>query len=385
VAKLDFVFYGSDISSKNGIQNTKYHSGTIQMPACCALIIGGGENLGTVCGNNIRGDAVRCGKHDPSFVRAPVAAAQRELGAYAKGLLRRAELAFAERVIDVNYYIILSRRVRVWLTARRRHVALNEEVIHTLSFPYGDPVPEQFTGVYNGRIIPFPANAVPPARRRAPPPQPVRQGVPPPQQPVRRARRQQAPPANPLAEFAADRQNVHTALSVRIATDVVTRVLRIPVPKEYRWNMNTVSKTVGEIITECNLTADEMVEMLNRYIRDDDVYEMGKGIYGKVLDGVWQYIRESPDKADMCRVLKQELRDNIGMCAQGNLTRLCNVLSGYMDGIGPQESVSERLGRELPLMLEIDDVSQRMTRAKALLREVALPETEWVPWLEALA
>jgi hypothetical protein len=188
-----------------------------------------------------------------------------------------------------------------------------------------------------------------------------------------------------LAEFAADRQNVHTALSVRIATDVVTRVLRIPVPKEYRWNMNTVSKTVGEIITECNLTPDEMVEMLNRYIRDDDVYEMGRGIYGKVLDGVWQYIRESPDKADMCRVLKQELKDNIGMCAQGNLTRLCNVLSGYMDGIGTQESVSERLGRELPLMLEIDDVSERMTRAKALLREVALPETEWVPWLEALA
>ena len=366
------------------------------MPACCALIVSGGENLGRVCGNNIRGDARRCGKHAPSFDTNPVPTAGRELTAYVKGLVRRAERAFAEHALDVQHYITLCRRARVWLAARRRHVVWIEDTIHTMSFPYGDPVPEQFTARYNGEVIPFPANPAPPARRRAPPPQPirqgappppqpVRQGAPPPPQPVRRARRQQAPPANPLAEFAADRQNVHTALSVRIATDVVTRVLRIPVPKEYRWNMNTVSKTVGEIITECNLTPDEMVEMLNRYIRDDDVYEMGRGIYGKVLDGVWQYIRESPDKADMCRILKQELKDNIGMCAQGNLTRLCNVLSGYMDGIGTQESVSERLGRELPLMLEIDDVTERITRAKALLREVALPETEWVPWLEALA
>jgi hypothetical protein len=187
-----------------------------------------------------------------------------------------------------------------------------------------------------------------------------------------------------LAVFAHDKQNVHTTQSVALTKQVVERVLRISVPDDYRWNPRIVSKTVGEVITACGLTIEEMVEMMNRYVRDDDVYEMGRGIYGKVLDGVWQYIRNSPDKADLCRVLKQELKDNIGMCAQGNLTRLCNVLAGYMEGIGSQESPTERLGRELPKLMEIENESERMTRAKELMKDVALPETEWAPWLEAL-
>lgn len=199
---------------------------------------------------------------------------------------------------------------------------------------------------------------------------------------ARNRARNRARAERPLEAFAMDKQNIHTTQSVNMTKQVVERVLRIPVPEEYRWNMDNVSKTAGEIITECKLTPDEMMEMLNRYIRDDDVYEMGKGIYGKVLDGVWQYICNSPDKADMCRILKQELKDNIGMCAQGNLTRLCNVLAGYMDGIGPQESVSERLGRELPLLMDDED---RVTKAKALMKSLNVPEAEWAPWLEALA
>jgi hypothetical protein len=191
-----------------------------------------------------------------------------------------------------------------------------------------------------------------------------------------------APPARELAAFAADKQNIHTTQSVNMTKEMVERVLKIAVPEEYRWNMKTVSKTVGEIIADCNLTPNEMIEMANRYLGNADVYEMGKGIYGKVLDGVWQYIRNSPDKADMCRILKQELKDNIGMCAQGNLTRLCNVLAGYLDGIGPQESVNERLGRELPLLMEDED---RITKAKTLMMSLNVPEAEWGVWLDALA
>jgi hypothetical protein len=111
---------------------------------------------------------------------------------------------------------------------------------------------------------------------------------------------------------------------------------------------------------------------------------VGKGIYGKVLDGVWQYIRNSPDKADLCKILKQELKDNIGMCAQGNLTRLCNVLAGYMDGIGNHESAAERVGRLLPKLMDIEDEEQRVSMGKEVLRESGIAEGEWGVWLEAL-
>lgn len=172
---------------------------------------------------------------------------------------------------------------------------------------------------------------------------------------------------------------------MNMTKEVVQKVLSIPVPEEFRWNMNTVSKTAGEILVDCKLNTAEMIEMLNRYIKDDDVYEMGNGIYGRVLDGVWQYIRNSPDKADLCKILKQELKDNIGMCAQGNLTRLCNVLSGYMDGIGVSESPAERVGRLLPLLMDIEDAGQRMTMGKQVLMESGMEEGMWGGWLEALA
>jgi len=191
-------------------------------------------------------------------------------------------------------------------------------------------------------------------------------------------------PRGELEAFAIDRQNVHTTRTVQMTKEVVARVLKIAVPEEYRWNPRIVSKTPGEIITECRLSPNSVAQFVTRYLQNENIYEMGVGIYGKVLDGVWQYVRNSEHKDELCKILRQELQDNIGMCLQGNLTRLCNVLAGYMDGIGPQESPAERLGREMPKLMEIEDIEARMNTARIVLRDVGLPENEWAPWLEAL-
>jgi len=192
------------------------------------------------------------------------------------------------------------------------------------------------------------------------------------------------PPRGELEVFARDRQNVHTTQSVQMTKDIVARVLKIAVPEEYKWNTRTVSKTPGEIIIECRLRPNSVAQFISRYIASENIYEMGVGIFGKVLDSVWQYVRNSEHKEDLCKILAQELRDNEGMCLQGNLTRLCNVLAGYLEGVGPQESPAERLGRELPKLMEIEDSGVRMDTARGVLRDVGMPEAEWAPWLEAL-
>jgi len=117
---------------------------------------------------------------------------------------------------------------------------------------------------------------------------------------------------------------------------------------------------------------------------NENIYDMGVGIFGKVLDGVWQYIRNSEYKEDLCKILAQELKDNEGMCLQGNLTRICNVLAGYMEGVGVQESHAERLGRELPKLMEIEDAAERMNTARGVMRDIGVPENEWGQWLEPL-
>ena len=189
-----------------------------------------------------------------------------------------------------------------------------------------------------------------------------------------------------LGQFANDNQNIHTTRVVNQTVQMVERILNIKIPEGYAWNQITMSKTCGEIILECKLPVNAASLMLGMYVRNDTIYEMGAGIYGRTLDGVWQYICNSSFKEDLCKILRQELVDNIGMCMQGNLTRLCNILAGYMEGFaGVTLSPVEKLGNEIPKLMEIEDVKERLERGIKILLESGLPEENWAAWLDALA
>jgi hypothetical protein len=199
------------------------------------------------------------------------------------------------------------------------------------------------------------------------------------------AQRVQHPPViRDLAAFATDAQNVHTTQAVKQTKEIVERVRKIPVPEGYRWNKVFVSKTIGEIISDCQLSSHAAAHMFNHYVSAVAVYDIEEGIYGKVLDSVWQYVKNSPNKEDLCKILKQEMTDNVGMCAQGNLSRICNILAGYMEGIGSQESVAERLGRLLPPLMEIEDVEARLRSAFNILKDNGVPMSDWDTWVDPL-
>lgn len=187
-----------------------------------------------------------------------------------------------------------------------------------------------------------------------------------------------------LGQMAADPQNVHTTRVVEHTKAIIDRVLTIHVPEPYRWNTTTCSLTPGEIMFTCKLSPTAAWQMSAKYCQAETIYEYSGGIYGRVLDSVWQFILDSPDKEDMCRGLRQEMEDNIGMCAQGNLSRLCNILSGYLDGVVITESVAERMGRLLPPLLEIDDDDLRFLNVLRILKTEDVPKSEWIVWAEPL-
>jgi hypothetical protein len=185
--------------------------------------------------------------------------------------------------------------------------------------------------------------------------------------------------ARPLAQLAQDRQNVHTAVVVAKVKEIIQKVLQIPVPPEYETD---TLKTSGEIILECGLSKQAAWQMMAKYCGDEDVYELGRGIYARVLNSVWQYIKASPDSADLKKILKAEMQDNIGMCAQGNLSRLCNILSGYMEGlIVDTKSKNELIGEQLAPLMEIDDYGARLERAIAILQQHNVVGEEQTAWL----
>lgn len=182
-----------------------------------------------------------------------------------------------------------------------------------------------------------------------------------------------------LAQLAQDRQNVHTAVVVAKVKETIEKVLQIPVPPDYQ---TETLKTSGEIILECGLSKQAAWQMMAKYCGDENVYELGRGIYARVLNSVWQYIKASPDSADLKKILKAEMQDNIGMCAQGNLSRLCNILSGYMEGlVVDTKSKSETIGEQLAPLMEIDDYGARLERAIAILLQHNVVGEEQAAWL----
>ena len=198
------------------------------------------------------------------------------------------------------------------------------------------------------------------------------------------ARAMALPNPNVLARIANDNQNVHTQLVVEQTKKNVQEILKIPVPEDYKWQSKRLSLTYKTIIMFCHLSPKSAWQFSSMYCSDATIYDLEPGIFGKVVDGVWQFISKSPDKADLKKILTSELRDNIGMCAQGNLSRICNVLQGYLEGIGQKESVSEILGREFPKLMEIEREPDRLREGERILRENAVPESEWEKWLEPL-
>ena len=185
-----------------------------------------------------------------------------------------------------------------------------------------------------------------------------------------------------LAQLAHDNQNVHTAVVVQIVKETVDKILLIPVPPEYQ---TETLKTSGEIILECGLSKKAAWQMMAKYCQDDDIYELGYGIYGRVLNAVWQFIKASPDSADLKKILKSEMEDNIGMCAQGNLSRLCNILSGYLEGINMDiKSKNELLAERLAPLAQLANYHTRMEQAHAIFEELQIPENDRPLWLEPL-
>jgi len=204
---------------------------------------------------------------------------------------------------------------------------------------------------------------------------------------LNRARMHEDEPEEPrddLIGFAADRQNIHREVTVNeVVKKTIQKVITIPVPADYRWNMETIAKTPGEIIAECKISIAAGKLLMEKYTSDETIYDMVSGIYGKTLDSVWQYIKEHADKEVLIKTLKTELEDNIGMCAQGNLTRLCNVLQGYVTDM-PTPPVAEILGDLLPPLMTIKDRKVRREKALQIMRTHNVPDDQQDAWLDGL-
>ena len=182
-------------------------------------------------------------------------------------------------------------------------------------------------------------------------------------------------PVTALQKFASDNQNVHRKVVADQTNSHTEKLLAVTVPSEQdtlaevRKLFGKSRKVMSDVehwynITLCRTEAD--------------------CLYKRTLDGLWTLIKASDHKDELCKRLKEEMTESVGMCCEGHLSRLCNVLAGFDEAFTTVVSKAEILQQKMAdiAALDVTERTKKM-RAKKVLRELEIPVAEHAAWLDA--
>jgi hypothetical protein len=216
--------------------------------------------------------------------------------------------------------------------------------------------------VRGGRVEPEPNTAPPP------PPPPPRQG---------------------LAAIAHDRQNVHT----RFVSEQTNRGLETLLAKQaaHKRAMNSTSGWFIAMWLQMNLdnwpnvvrVGDDMWRWYTtRTCRTTD-----DKLYKRALDGLYRTIRDTPQEEMRRELYKrawEECLESVGMCCDGHISRLCNVLVGFDDAFAPPVPFGELLQARMSSIAAMEiETDEKVRQATAFFNEFAVPEAERAALLDA--
>ena len=94
--------------------------------------------------------------------------------------------------------------------------------------------------------------------------------------------------------------------------------------------------------------------------------------------------RDDERKTEMYKRAWEECYEAVGMCCEGHISRLCNVLVGFDEAFQPPVSFGELLQSKMSVIagLDVSDEEKRR-QATAFFDEYGTPAEERVAWLDA--
>jgi hypothetical protein len=192
-----------------------------------------------------------------------------------------------------------------------------------------------------------------------------------------------AGPVENLGKIATDKQSVHAVSVTKNTNDGIFILEKQTVPAG--------QKTLAEIevewqktypLTTVNRVMDDMKDWgARKQVMDKTINK-----YKSVLRGLWAKIKtfDGELKDELTKRLWEESNEAVGMCADGHVGRLVNVLVGFdeqfKNSISPKEYFQNNIAliakSEVPMAFKLD-------QAKRLMDDIDMPEDERQVWLEA--
>jgi hypothetical protein len=194
------------------------------------------------------------------------------------------------------------------------------------------------------------------------------------------------PPARGLRAIAQDSQNVHTTAVSQQTNAATDKLLAVTVPESQQTEKTLAVIWLGNLNVSYS-TFLRVANDINRWFNTKDCRVAGDNLYRRLLRGLVAMLGQEPDsarKVEMYRRAWEECCEATGMCCEGHISRLCNVLVGFDDAFQPPVPFGEILQSKMAAIagLDIPDEEKRR-QANAFFDEHQTPAEERVAWLEA--
>lgn len=198
------------------------------------------------------------------------------------------------------------------------------------------------------------------------------------------------PPRGELEAFIRDGQNVHTRFVTEQTNSALNILLNTDVPPIQKTVLESHVKfmefTALGRIQEVSLDLIDRVDRdMKRWYRTATCRTEGDYLYKRVLDGLWFKIKTSPVKDELVIRLWQEVVDSLGMCCDGHISRLTNVLCGFDEAFAPELTPGEKLQNRMALIASMEGgIILQTAQALAAFKEFDIPREQWNAWIDAL-
>lgn len=189
-----------------------------------------------------------------------------------------------------------------------------------------------------------------------------------------------------LAALARDNQNVHREEVSRQTNKATEKLLAVKVPDTQQTEKTLTLVWVGGLGVAYHKYL-RVANDVNKWFNTKECRAPNDNLYRRLLRGLVALIgseRDEERKTEMYRRCWEECYEALGMCCEGHISRLCNVLVGFDDSFQPPVAFGEILQSKMSAIanMEVSEEEKRKL-ANAFFDEYATPVEERKAWLEA--
>lgn len=193
------------------------------------------------------------------------------------------------------------------------------------------------------------------------------------------------PPDRNLQALARDPQNVHTRDVSNQTNASMDKLMATEIPRSQQTEKIMASAWVNHVSvgwTDILRTLNDV----NKWFNTKTCRNNNDQLYRCLLRGLVATINntDAEMRTELYKRLWEECRESVGMCCEGHITRLCNVMVGFDDAFKPPVPVGEILQQKMAAIAGLDVTTEmKHTHANAVFDELNIPAEQRVAWLEA--